>query len=243
MRPHPQRQAERQATHSTLTRKVGRSKKRMKENSNRLVAGTGARPEVSMFLRLSAPECLPDPPWSYRPFGPRRDAHEALALPAHGFGCLGTWRRFQPSLHVRRGCPTLDANSENPLDTSSKIFPSFTWQMGTASSQPSSRPLPALKAATHQHWHQGLCLYAVPSPEAKGRAGRPPYSPGQSHWTPTPVVLCVAPYLPHRLALPCPAHPMFLLPVWASRASGRMHAQPRRSRVQGQASLTQDEGP
>lgn len=58
MRPHPQRQAERQATHSTLTRKVGRSKKRMKENSNRLVAGTGARPEVSMFLRLSAPERL-----------------------------------------------------------------------------------------------------------------------------------------------------------------------------------------
>lgn len=30
--------------------------KRMKENSNRLVAGTSARPGVSMFLRLSAPD-------------------------------------------------------------------------------------------------------------------------------------------------------------------------------------------
>lgn len=163
-----------------------------------------------MFLRLSAPEHLPDPPWSYSPFGPRRDAHEALALPARGSGCLGTWRRFQPSPHIRRGCPTLVANSENPLDTSSKIFPSFTWWMGTASSEPSRRPLPALmKAAAHQHRLQGLCLCAVPSPEAKGRASRPPCSPGQSHWTPTPGVLCVAPYFPHRLALSCPGHPMF----------------------------------
>ena len=241
MRPHPQRQAERQATHSTLTRKVGRSKKRMKENSNRLVAGTGARPEVSMFLRLSAPERLtllgPTGPLGQEEMRMKRwpslltvpgalehgDASSQACM-SGGLPYLGRQLR-EPTGHIIKNLPLLHLADGNSVVTAQ--------QSPTACTEGCHPPALAPGALS-------LCC---PSPEAKGRAGRPPYSPGQSHWTPTPGVLCVAPYLPHRLALPCPAHPMFLLPVWASRASGKMHAQPRRSRVQGQASLTQDEGP
>lgn len=55
--------AEKAAAPSALTR-GGRQQqdKGRKKRSNRLVAVTGARQAVSIFLRLSAPQGLPDPP-------------------------------------------------------------------------------------------------------------------------------------------------------------------------------------
>lgn len=206
MRPHPQRQAERQATHSTLTRKVGRSKKRMKENSNRLVAGTGARPEVSMFLRLSAPERLtllgPTGPLGQEEMRMKRwpslltvpgalehgDASSQACM-SGGLPYLGRQLR-EPTGHIIKNLPLLHLADGNSVVTAQ--------QSPTACTEGCHPPALAPGALS-------LCC---PLPRSK-REGRPTtLQPGPVSLDPHPWCSLRRPLPPTQAgtALPCPPH-------------------------------------
>lgn len=102
-------------------------------------------------------------------------------------------------------------------------------QTPTACTDEGSRP-PAPAPGT-------LSLHC-PLPRSK-REGRPTtLQPRPVSLDPHPWYSLHRPLPPTQAGTVLPWPPHVPLPVWASRASSRTHAQPRRSRVQGQASLS-----
>lgn len=189
-----------------------------------------------MFLRLSAPGASAWPLLGPTgPLGHEEDAHETLALhftvpgawnmemfpaePACQWGCpTGSRRQLrEPTGHIIKNLPLLHLADGNSVVTAQQ-----TAHCCTEGCRP---PAPA----------PGALSLRCPLPEAK-RGGQPYPAAGLS-LDPTPGILCVALYLPHRLALPCPAHPMFLLPVWAS--GQRQGARPAKQGAGARPGLTE----